>query len=91
MLTNTDWFKYTTSHNATVYNPKNKKASTITQEIIDGDQEESHPSTRRNINDYNDCKIGKPSAPPVIGSYSDNTNRYQLDYRLSIDCAMSIG
>ena len=82
----------TTHHtNATVYNSKNEQTSTITQEIIDDDQEESRPSTIRNINDYNDYKTGKPSPPPVIGSYTDKTNRDQLDYRLSVDCTMVIG
>ena len=39
-------------------NPKNEEISTLTQEIIDHDQEEeSHSTTRRNINDYNDYKI----------------------------------
>ena len=39
-------------------NPKNEEISTLTQEIIDYDQEEeSHPTTRRNTNDYNDYKI----------------------------------
>ena len=46
--------------NATAYNPKNEETSTKTQEIIDDDQEQSLPSTRRNINDYNSYKIGKP-------------------------------
>ena len=82
----------TTNHtNATVYNSKNEKISTITQEIIDGDQEESLLSTRKNINDYIDYKIGKLSPPPVIGSYTNITNRDQLGYRLSVDCAMVIG
>ena len=27
----------------------------------------------------------------MIKSYTDNTNRDQLDYRLSVDCAMAIG
>ena len=33
------------------------------------------------------------SPPPVIGSYADNANHDQLDYklRLSVDCAMAIG
>ena len=65
------------------------KASTITQELID--DEESHPSTRRNVNDYHDYKTGKPSSPPIIGSYTDNTNHNQLDYRLSVDYPMAIG
>ena len=65
----------TTHHtNATVYNPKNEETSTKTQEIIDDHQEQSCPSTRRSINDHNDYKIGKPSPPPIIGSYTDNTN-----------------
>ena len=85
----------TTHHsNETVYNPKNEETSTLTQEIIDHDQEESCPSTRRNINDYNDYKTNdykNPSPPPVIRSYTENTNRDPLDYRLSIDCAMAIG
>ena len=76
-------------------NPKNEEISTLTQEIIDYDQEEeSHPTTRRNINDYNDYKINdykQPSPPPVIRSYTDNTNRDLLDYRLSVDCAVAIG
>ena len=54
-------------------------------------QEENHPSTRRNINDYNDNKIGKPSPPPVKGSYTDNTNHDQLGYILRFDCVMAIG
>ena len=81
----------TTHHtNATVYNRKNEETSTKTQEIIDEDQEQSRPSTRRSINDYNDYKIGKPSPPPIIGSYTDNTNRDQLDYRPSVDCVMAM-
>ena len=74
----------TTHHtNATVYNPKkNGKTSSIIQEITDDDQEHCRPSTRRNINNWNDYKIGKPSLPPIIGSYTDNTNRDQLDYGL---------
>ena len=74
--------------------PKNEEISTLTQEIIHHEQEESHSSTRRNINDYNDYRLNdykKPSPPPVIGSYTDNTNRNLLDYRLSADCAMAIG
>ena len=55
------------------------------------DQEQSRPSTTKNINDYNDYKIGKSSPPPIIRSYTVNTNRGQLDYRLSVDCAMAIG
>ena len=56
----------TTHHtNASVYNPKNEETSTITQEMIDDDQEKIRPSTRSKINDYNDYKIGKPSPPPV--------------------------
>ena len=43
---------------------KNQEISTLTQEIIDLDQEESHPSTRRNINDYNDYKINDCKKPP---------------------------
>ena len=75
----------TTHHtNETVYNPKN-------EEMIDDDQEQSHPSTRTNINDCNDYKIGNPSRPPIIRSYTDNTNRDHIDYRLSVDCAMVIG
>ena len=75
----------TTHHtNATVYVPKN-------EEIIDDDHEQSRPSTRRNINDYNDYKIGKPSPPLILRSYTDNTNWDQLDYRISVDCAMAIG
>ena len=82
----------TTDHtNATVYNPKNEETSTITQEIIEDDQEKSRPSTRRSIISCNDCKIGKSSPPPIIGSDIGNTNRDQLDYRLSVDCAMAIG
>ena len=82
----------TTHHtNATVYNPKNEETSTKTQEINDDDQEQSRPSTRGSINDCNGCKIGKPSPPPIIESYTDNTNHDQLDYRLSVDCAMPIG
>ena len=82
----------TTDHtNATVYNLKNEETSRITQEIIDGDQEESRPSTIRNINDYNGYKIGKSSPLPVIGNYTDNTNSDKLDYRLSADCSMAIG
>ena len=70
----------TTHHtNATVYNPKNEETSTIIQEIIDSDQEESRPSTIRNINDYNDYKIGKSSPLPFIGNYTDNTNSDKLD------------
>ena len=81
----------TTHHtNATVYNPKNEETSTKTQEIIDDDQEQSRPSTRTSINDHNDYKIGKPSPPPITGSYTDNTNRDQLDYRLSVNCAMAV-
>ena len=75
-------------------NPKNEEISTLTQEIIHHEQEESHSSTRRNINDYNDYRLNdykKPSPPPVIGSYTDNTNRNLLDYRLSVDCTMAIG
>ena len=80
----------TTHHtNATVYNPKNEETSTIIQEIIDSDQEESRPSTVRNINDYNDYEIGKSSPLPVIGNYTDNTNSDKLDYRLSADCSMA--
>ena len=57
----------TTHHtNATVYNPKSEDTLTITQDTVDDDQEESCPSTRRNINDYHDCKIRKPSPPPVL-------------------------
>ena len=75
----------TTHHtNATVYVPKN-------EEIIDDDHEQSRPSTRRNINDYNDYKIGKPSPPLILRSYTDNTNWDQLDYRISVDCAMATG
>ena len=73
---------------------KNEETSILTQEITDGYQEESRLSTRRNMNDYNDYKINdykKPSPPPVIGSYTDNTNRDLLEYRLSADCAMAIG
>ena len=82
----------TTHHtNATAYNSKNGETLTLAQEIIDGDQEESHPSTIRNINDYSDYKIGKPSPLPVIGNYTDNTNSDKLDYRLSADCTMAIG
>ena len=50
---------------------KNEEMSTLTQEIIDDGQEESHLSTTRNINYYNDYKINdykQPSPPPVIGS-----------------------
>ena len=47
--------------------------------MIHGDQEESHPSTRGSINDYNDYKIGTLSPPPVIGSYTDNHD--QIDCR----------
>ena len=97
-IDNYDWRQQTlngldTTHhtNATVYNPQNEETSTITLEIIVDDQEESHPSTIRNINDYNDYKIGKLSPPQVIRSYTDNTNRDQLDYRLSVDCAIAIG
>ena len=77
-----------------MYNAKNGETSTLTQEIIVYDQEESRPSARRNIKDYNDHKINdykKLSPPPVIGSYTDNTNRDLLDYRLSADWAMVIG
>ena len=64
----------TTHHtNTSVYNPKNEETSTIIQEMIDDHQEKIRPSTRSKINDYNDYKIGKPSPPPVIGSYTDNT------------------
>ena len=73
---------------------KNEEISTLTQEIIHHEREESHPSTRRNINDYNDYRLNdykNPSPPPVIGSYTDNTNRNLLDYRLSVDCTMAIG
>ena len=77
--------------NATIYNPKNEETSTIIQEITNDDQEQSRPSTRRNIIDCNDHKNGKPSPPPITESYTDNTNRDQLDYRLSADCAMAIG
>ena len=62
--------------------------STLTQEKIHDDQEESSPSTRRNINDFNDQKIGKPSLPPVIGSFTD---RDQLYCRLRVNCAMATG
>ena len=68
--------------------------STLTQEIIHHEQEENHSSTRKNISDYNDYRLNdykNPSLPPVIGSYTDNTNRNLLDYRLSVDCAMAIG
>ena len=74
--------------------PKSEEMSTLTQEIIHHEQEESHPSTRRNISDYNDYRLNdykKPSPPPVTGSYTDNTNRNLLDYRLSVDWAMAIG
>ena len=82
----------TTHHtNPTVYNRKNEETSTITQEIIDEDQEESHPSTWRNINDCNDYIIGEVLPTPIIGSCTDNTGRDQLDYRLSVDCAITIG
>ena len=82
----------TTHHTyATNCNPKKEETSTITPEIIDDDQEQSHPSTRRNINDCNDYKNGKPSPSPIVGSFTENTNLDQLDYRLSIDCAMAIG
>ena len=59
--------------------------------MTNDDLEQSRSSTRRNINDYNDYKIIKPSTTPVIGSYTDYTNRDQLDYRQSVDCAMAIG
>ena len=42
-------------------------------------------------NDYNGHKTGKPTPPPIIGSYTDITNRDQLDYRLSADCAWLLG
>ena len=59
----------TTDHtNATVYNAKNEENSTITQEIIDDDQEKSRPSTTRSIISCNDYKIGMSSPPPIIGS-----------------------
>ena len=60
----------TTHHtNATVYNPKNEETSTITQETIDDDQEQSRP--RKNINGYNNYKVGTSSPPPIIGSYTE--------------------
>ena len=43
---------------------KKEEISALMQEIIDLDQEESHPSTRRNINDYNDYKINDCKKPP---------------------------
>ena len=91
MPTNNDSLDTTHHTNATVYNPKNEETSTITQEIIDDVQEQSHPSRRRNINSYNNYKIGKLSSPPIIVSYTDNTNRDQLDYTLSVDCATATG
>ena len=33
-------------------------------------------------------KIGKSSTPPVTESYTDNTYHDQLDYGLSVDCAI---
>ena len=66
--------------NATVYNPKNEEIAKITQKIIGDDIKESNTLTRRNINNYEDYKIGKPSPPPVIESYTDNTDSDQLDY-----------
>ena len=42
------------------------------------------------MNDYNDYKIGKSPPPPVIASYTDNTNLDQLDYRIKADCAVAI-
>ena len=42
------------------------------------------------MNDYNDYKIGKSPPPPVIGSYTDNTNLDQLNYRIKADCAVAI-
>ena len=82
----------TTYHtNTTVFNPKNENDSAITQEIIDGSQEKSRSSTSCYINNYNDYKIGKLSPPPVIGCCTDKTNRDQLDYRLSVDCAKTTG
>ena len=73
---------------------KNEEISTLTQEIIDLDQEEGHPSTRRNINDYNDYKINdykKPSPPAVIRSYTNSIYCDLPDYRLRVDCDMTIG
>ena len=47
----------TTHHtNATVYNPENEETARLTQEIIDDNQEESHPLRRRNVNDYRNYK-----------------------------------
>ena len=57
----------------------------------DDDQEQSRPSTRENINHYNDYKIGKTSPPPIIGSYTHNSNHGQLDYRLNVNCVIVIG
>ena len=88
ILTRLDSTQHT---NATVYNTKNEETSTITQEIIDDGQEQSHPSTRRNINDYKDYKIGKPSPPLIMGSYTYNTNCAHLDYRISFGFAMTVG
>ena len=92
MPTNTDWFRYNTSHKCNSLKPnKNEETSTITQEITYDDQEQSRPLTRRNINDYNGHKTGKPTPSPIIGSYTDITNSDQLDYRLSADCAWLLG
>ena len=46
---------------------------------IGHDQEEKRTSTKRNINDYGEYKVGKLPRPTVIGPYTDNTNRDQLD------------
>ena len=73
---------------------KKEEISALMQEIIDLDQEESHPSTRRNINDYNDYKINdykKPSPPAVIRSYTNSIYCDLPDYRLRVDCDMTIG
>ena len=59
--------------NASAYNPKNQETAKVTRKMIDGDQGESHLLTRKNINDYEDYKIGKPSRQPVIESYTDHT------------------
>ena len=76
--------------NVTVYNPKIDETSTRAQEISDDNQEKSRYSTRRNKNDYNDYKIGKFPRSPVIVSYTDDANLDKLDYRLSVDCAMTV-
>ena len=36
-------------------------------------------------------KLERLSPPSIIGSYTDNSNHGQLDYRLNVNCAIVIG